>query len=303
MSSCGTCGTSSPSPRSCTSRAPRERLHIAQQPLSAAIARLEQQLGATLLERTTRRVELTEAGTALLEPARAALRAATTRSLPPAPSAARRGRRGRRSASPPAPGTGSASCSTRCGSGTRRLRLHVRQQSTRPLLDDVRAGTLDLAVGPLRARSGRPRGTAAQGRAGVLVVAGGAPARRAGPRPTLQRVRDETVRARRSRRRPRLQRRGGRPLRPRGLHARHAASATHHDAWERAIAERRLRRPDNALLRPCDASGGSRDPRRPARDLPARPALAAFAKVRRAAGRSTRYRRRARYRASAPLGR
>ena len=28
-----------------------------------------------------------------------------------------------------------------------RLRLHVRQQSTRPLLDDVRAGTLDVAVG------------------------------------------------------------------------------------------------------------------------------------------------------------
>ena len=51
------------------------RVHIAQQPLSAAIARLEQQLGVTLLERTTRRVELTEAGEALLEPARAALRA------------------------------------------------------------------------------------------------------------------------------------------------------------------------------------------------------------------------------------
>lgn len=27
------------------------------------------------------------------------------------------------------------------------LRLHVRQQSTRPLLDDLRAGTLDIAVG------------------------------------------------------------------------------------------------------------------------------------------------------------
>jgi DNA-binding transcriptional LysR family regulator len=28
-----------------------------------------------------------------------------------------------------------------------RLRLHVRQQSTRPLLDEVRAGRLDVAVG------------------------------------------------------------------------------------------------------------------------------------------------------------
>src|SRR5918994_897889 len=51
------------------------RLHIAQQPLSAAIARLERQLDVKLLARTTRRVELTAAGVALLEPARAALRA------------------------------------------------------------------------------------------------------------------------------------------------------------------------------------------------------------------------------------
>jgi DNA-binding transcriptional LysR family regulator len=53
-----------------------ERLHIAQQPLSAAIARLERQLDVRLLDRTTRRVTLTEAGTALLDPARAALLAA-----------------------------------------------------------------------------------------------------------------------------------------------------------------------------------------------------------------------------------
>ena len=53
-----------------------ERLHMAQQPLSAAIARLEQQLGFKLLERSTRRVALTEAGTAFLEAARSALAAA-----------------------------------------------------------------------------------------------------------------------------------------------------------------------------------------------------------------------------------
>ncbi len=55
-----------------------ERLHIAQQPLSAAIARLEHQLGARLFERTTRRVTLTETGVALLAPARAALQAVNT---------------------------------------------------------------------------------------------------------------------------------------------------------------------------------------------------------------------------------
>jgi DNA-binding transcriptional LysR family regulator len=43
-----------------------ERLHMAQSPLSQAIRQLESQLGVTLFERTTRRVDLTPAGEALL---------------------------------------------------------------------------------------------------------------------------------------------------------------------------------------------------------------------------------------------
>src|SRR5262249_21544213 len=43
-----------------------ERLHIAQPSLSQQIRQLEQQLGVTLLERTSRKVELTTAGQALL---------------------------------------------------------------------------------------------------------------------------------------------------------------------------------------------------------------------------------------------
>jgi DNA-binding transcriptional LysR family regulator len=122
------------------------RVHIAQQPLSAAIARLEQQLGVTLLERTTRRVQLTEAGEALLEPARAALRA-----VDEALEAARAAGRGEA-------GDLGVGLSSGAWYGLEplfdavrerhaRLRLHVRQQSTRPLLDDLRAGRLDLAVG------------------------------------------------------------------------------------------------------------------------------------------------------------
>src|SRR5919108_5326533 len=52
------------------------RLHLTQPALSQQIARLEGQLGVRLLDRTPHRVELSEAGRAVLEPARAAVRAA-----------------------------------------------------------------------------------------------------------------------------------------------------------------------------------------------------------------------------------
>ena len=50
-----------------------ERLHIAQSPLSQQIQRLERQVGAMLFERNRRKVELTEAGQAMLRHAREAL--------------------------------------------------------------------------------------------------------------------------------------------------------------------------------------------------------------------------------------
>lgn len=50
-----------------------ERLGIAQPPLSRAISQLERRLGASVLERTSRSVRLTEAGSVLLREGRAAL--------------------------------------------------------------------------------------------------------------------------------------------------------------------------------------------------------------------------------------
>jgi DNA-binding transcriptional LysR family regulator len=50
-----------------------ERLHVSQSPLSQAIKALEANLGVALLERTSRRVELTRAGEELLPAARAAI--------------------------------------------------------------------------------------------------------------------------------------------------------------------------------------------------------------------------------------
>jgi DNA-binding transcriptional LysR family regulator len=50
-----------------------ERLHIAQSPLSQQIQRLERQVGAMLFERNRRKVELTDAGHAMLTHAREAL--------------------------------------------------------------------------------------------------------------------------------------------------------------------------------------------------------------------------------------
>ena len=53
-----------------------ERLHLAQQALSASIRRLEEQLGVALFVRSTRKVELTAAGEVLVEGARVVVAAA-----------------------------------------------------------------------------------------------------------------------------------------------------------------------------------------------------------------------------------
>jgi DNA-binding transcriptional LysR family regulator len=54
------------------------RLHLTQPPVSLAIKELEKELGVTLLERTSRRIELTPAGEGALRDARGVLAAADT---------------------------------------------------------------------------------------------------------------------------------------------------------------------------------------------------------------------------------
>ena len=121
------------------------RLHIAQQPLSAAIRRFEADLGADLFHRTTRRVELTDAGRALLEPARVALRAADD-----ALAAARAAGRG-------VVGDLEFGLSSGARYGLEPLfaalaerhpdlHLQTHQDSAAPLLAGLREGRLDIAV-------------------------------------------------------------------------------------------------------------------------------------------------------------
>jgi DNA-binding transcriptional LysR family regulator len=211
-----------------------ERLHIAQQPLSAAIARLEQQLGARLFERTTRRVHLTEAGAALLEPARAALQAAEA-----AVDAARAVAAGE---------AGDVSLGLSSGAwyglgqlfealGARYpgLRLHVHQQSTRPLLDAVRAGRLDLAVG-LCVRE--PAGLAAFRLKDEPVLLAVAASHRLAGRSTATPadVRDETVALDDPAEGPDYNAAVLDLFARAGVAPATRELQTHHDAWERAIA-------------------------------------------------------------------
>ena len=83
------CGRSSPSPRSCTSVAPRSGSIVAQPSVSQQIRTLEQTLGVRLFERNRRGVTLTPAGEALLEEARDVL---ASRRGPPTARAPRRRR-------------------------------------------------------------------------------------------------------------------------------------------------------------------------------------------------------------------
>lgn len=121
------------------------RLHMRQQPLSAAIKRFESALGVSLFVRTTRHVALTEVGQALLEPARAAIAAAED-----AIAVARRA--GNQCIGQVRIGVSSgarylaAEWLMEIGRQLPQVRLDVSHGSTAPLLDELQRGDLEVVV-------------------------------------------------------------------------------------------------------------------------------------------------------------
>src|ERR671914_1625495 len=122
-----------------------QRLHVTQPALSQQVKRLEGQLGVALFARTRASVELTEAGEALLAPARAAVDAAAEAELVAAEFAGAERGRLRIGISP-----GTHELAQRVLAELRacrpRLTLEAKQDNSGVLCADVAAGRLDMAV-------------------------------------------------------------------------------------------------------------------------------------------------------------
>jgi DNA-binding transcriptional LysR family regulator len=122
------------------------RLFVAQQPVSAAVRKLELELGARLFDRSSRRVVLTPAGEALLPKARAAIAAADA-----AYESVRNVMNGvsgvfRVGVSPGGYST-AAPILDHLAAPHPALEFEVRSDASAPLLADLRAQRLDLIVG------------------------------------------------------------------------------------------------------------------------------------------------------------
>ncbi len=122
-----------------------DRLHVTQPALSQQVKRLEQQLGVELFARTRASVGLTEAGDAVLEPARAAVGAADKAQVVAAELAGAERGRLRIGISP-----GAHELAWRVlaelREGRPRLTLEAKQDNSGVLCEDVAAGRLDVAI-------------------------------------------------------------------------------------------------------------------------------------------------------------
>jgi DNA-binding transcriptional LysR family regulator len=134
-----------------------QRLHIVQSGLSASIRALERDLGATLLIRNTRRVELTEAGRALVGEARRTLAAAqAARDVVAAVEGLLRGGLAVGTMQILPPTVDLLTTLGRFHAEHPGVELRLRQAGTGTLLAEVREASLDLAlVSPV---SGPPQG-------------------------------------------------------------------------------------------------------------------------------------------------
>src|SRR5215212_9921497 len=122
-----------------------QRLHVTQPALSQQVKRLERQLGVELFTRTRVSVGLTEAGDAVLDPARAAVAAAEEAEVMAAELAGAERGRLRIGISP-----GSHELARRALAQLRerrpRLTLEAKQDNSGVLGDDVAAGRLGAAI-------------------------------------------------------------------------------------------------------------------------------------------------------------
>ena len=122
-----------------------QRLHITQPTLSQQVKRLERQLGVELFARTRANVALTEAGEAILEPARAAVAAAADAEIVAAELAGAGRGRLRIGISP---GTHELAQRLLADLRGRRpgLALEAKQDNSGVLCADVASGRLDVAI-------------------------------------------------------------------------------------------------------------------------------------------------------------
>jgi DNA-binding transcriptional LysR family regulator len=123
-----------------------ERLHITQPALSQQIARLERQVGIRLLDRTQHRVELSDAGRAVLTPAVEAVRATEAAAAAARAHAAGEAGTLRLGFSPGAHYVAQALLATLAREWPA-LRVHARQDNTGLLVRLVADGELEVALG------------------------------------------------------------------------------------------------------------------------------------------------------------
>jgi DNA-binding transcriptional LysR family regulator len=124
-----------------------ERLHIAQPPLSAAIRQMEEQLGVSLFDRSTRQVQLTPAGRLLAERGRELIDHAdavyaAVRETEKAPTG-----KLALGVSPTARFDLAPAVLGACAARAPGVMLYPREDTTGALVHDLRAGRLDLVIG------------------------------------------------------------------------------------------------------------------------------------------------------------